>query len=69
MREEEDGLSAWFEYNTDLFKDTTIQYMFIDLENVLEKIVNNADEKLLMLAFDSNTVYKEEYVNLDEIFS
>ncbi|MBD2494908.1 non-ribosomal peptide synthetase [Nostoc sp. FACHB-280] len=46
MRETEAGLVGAFEYNTDLFHDTTVNRMVTHLQTLLEGIVTNPDLRL-----------------------
>ena len=51
MTETESGLSASFEYNTDLFEPATISRMVGHLETLLSAIVANPQQKLSELSF------------------
>ena len=46
MSEEEQGLAAGLEYNTDLFDDGTIERMLGHLQRLLEGIVADPDRRL-----------------------
>ncbi len=50
LREQAEGLSGWFEYNTDLFDTTTIARMAKHFQNLLEDIVTNPEQSLLDLS-------------------
>ncbi len=46
MREQDEGLGMVFDYNADLFEASTIARMLVHLENILEGIVANPDQKI-----------------------
>jgi aspartate racemase len=46
MREQDEGLGMVFDYNADLFEASTISRMLVHLENLLEGIVANPDQKI-----------------------
>ncbi|GBO51724.1 long-chain-fatty-acid--CoA ligase [Pseudanabaena sp. lw0831] len=46
MREQDEGLGMVFDYNADLFEASTIARMLVHLENLLEGIVANPDQKI-----------------------
>jgi amino acid adenylation domain-containing protein len=46
MREQDEGLGMVFDYNADLFDASTISRMLVHLENLLEGIVSNPDQKI-----------------------
>jgi amino acid adenylation domain-containing protein len=46
MEETEHGLSAWIEYNTDLFEETTIRRMQQHLETLLRAVIVNPEQRV-----------------------
>ncbi|WP_103666397.1 non-ribosomal peptide synthetase [Pseudanabaena sp. BC1403] len=46
MREQDEGLGMVFDYNADLFESSTIARMLVHLENLLEGIVANPDQRI-----------------------
>ncbi|TYQ24768.1 amino acid adenylation domain-containing protein [Pseudanabaena sp. UWO311] len=46
MREQDEGLGMVFDYNADLFESSTIARMLVHLENILEGIAANPDQRI-----------------------
>lgn len=58
MTETDDGLSAVFEYATDLFEADTIERMAAHLVNILEYVLQNPDEQIAEFSFLSRSERK-----------
>jgi non-ribosomal peptide synthetase component F len=43
VQETGEGLTAWLEYNTDLFNETTIRQMLETYEDLLEEVVKDVE--------------------------
>ncbi len=49
--ETEQGIECYFEYNTDLFAEATIQRMMQHFENLIKQILNDSKQKLAQIDF------------------
>ncbi|MEL4897611.1 amino acid adenylation domain-containing protein [Crocosphaera sp. Alani8] len=65
MYETSSGLRGIFEYNTDLFRETTIKRLIEHFKILLESITNNYDQKISQLSLLTNQEQKELLIEGD----
>ncbi|ACL75344.1 non-ribosomal peptide synthetase [Ruminiclostridium cellulolyticum] len=65
---DEDIINGWFEYNTDLFNEDTIERMIGHLKNILEGVVKNVEQRIAdidILGEKERSMLLEEWNNTE----